>query len=400
MSGRKCRLMIGLLFVLLAGCGEIPTVPLLGQPTPTLAVSPSPPRPATLEEYPPPATPEAPPPPTTDPTTLPAPALLAQPVPEEWRTGERIAFLKGGNLWLAVPDGSVQVQVSASGNVTALYGWSYDCSQLLLGIGEWSALPETDVPGGRDLWILPVSDVEAYPVIQGQEVLHAAWSPASDLIAYHTADGNLYVTDSSVGVYRALLDDHSSTFVGAWSPDGTKIAFPRLTTSGEYWLNLAILDLATGSVLPTREEHRVDASPYVWSVDGSQILFQSGPSESSLWRYLDVEKNEIVPIQSEGLDQFVVNATGLSRSPVADQVAFGYYRLVTDVPAVWVMDLDGGNLRRLTDGIYPVWSPDGQKIAHTGTDGGLWVINLDGGGAIQITGPNQVRTAYEPCWCR
>jgi len=47
---------------------------------------------------------------------------------------------------------------------------------------------------------------------------------------------------------------------------------------------------------------------------------------------------------------------------------------------------------RLTDdgGDYPAWSPDGKMIVYTRTtagDGGLWIMNAEGGGKRRLTRP-------------
>jgi dipeptidyl aminopeptidase/acylaminoacyl peptidase len=61
--------------------------------------------------------------------------------------------------------------------------------------------------------------------------------------------------------------------------------------------------------------------------------------------------------------------------------------------AIWRLDADGGNARRLTSGAWrdsaPRWSPDGRWIAfrskRDGDHAQLWVIPVDGGEATRVT---------------
>jgi|GEM_PF-367077 len=66
---------------------------------------------------------------------------------------------------------------------------------------------------------------------------------------------------------------------------------------------------------------------------------------------------------------------------------------------IMLINADGTGLRRLTDGIDPVLSADGQQVAFTrwqGDTGTLWVINVDGTGERPILG--EMRKAKGPDW--
>ncbi|MDJ0769717.1 MAG: hypothetical protein QNJ12_13020 [Ilumatobacter sp.] len=84
------------------------------------------------------------------------------------------------------------------------------------------------------------------------------------------------------------------------------------------------------------------------------------------------------------------------------------------LPALWLMDADGSDQRRLDTGIYvdggPDWSPDGTQLAFTGFDPGVstplgvvpdvWIVDADGTGLRNLTdlpGPNHaVSLSWSP----
>jgi uncharacterized protein YgiM (DUF1202 family) len=66
---------------------------------------------------------------------------------------------------------------------------------------------------------------------------------------------------------------------------------------------------------------------------------------------------------------------------------------------IMIIDPDGTGLRRLTHGIDPVLSPDGQTVAFTrwtGEDGALWLIDVDGSNERPVLGGT--KQAKHPAW--
>lgn len=65
--------------------------------------------------------------------------------------------------------------------------------------------------------------------------------------------------------------------------------------------------------------------------------------------------------------------------------------------SIYTVQADGTNLKRITFGMDPVFSPDGTKIAFTrqGAISGLFIINADGANERIVFGSNEVRS---PTW--
>lgn len=75
------------------------------------------------------------------------------------------------------------------------------------------------------------------------------------------------------------------------------------------------------------------------------------------------------------------------------------WSLLSEMPSIWMVDIDGRNLTQFFEGIKPAWSPDGKKIAYYKLTGGyyqIWIMDSDGANQTQITTGDY--NSLEPAW--
>lgn len=105
------------------------------------------------------------------------------------------------------------------------------------------------------------------------EIERVNWSAAHTRAAriQQAADGAvLYTHDTTTDAEQVLLRSNDGIKVPAWSPDGEKIAFVRITDSGQ---DLWLLDVATGERHPLTAANYIDITTVQWSPDGRQVAF-------------------------------------------------------------------------------------------------------------------------------
>ncbi len=139
----------------------------------------------------------------------------------------------------------------------------------------------------------------------------------------------------------------------AWSPDGTALAFSRVSTEALESANLWLSDAHGGNA--------------------RQITYQAGIQEQAAW------------------------------SPTGQWIA--YAAKIGKKHAIHVIRSDGEDRRQLTNGtsddVLPAWSPDGVRIAYSSDRGGnadIWIMNADGSGARPLaqSSGSDTRPAWSP----
>jgi TolB protein len=254
------------------------------------------------------------------------------------------------------------------------FGWHPDSQQVLfwsLDIALWLAHIETGELTTLALVDGPIQGAALSP--DGQEIIYVARSNSS-----HRTMWKVSAAGSDA---QPLFDLAGSSYVFAWSPDGTYILYAggsgtdsksvdtdTSVPSGPLWL----MD-------PIGQNRRPLSGPFIfgwgfepeWSPDGRQIAF-TGVDEG----------------QRFGCAQ---------KDPQPDPETCKF-----EGTGIYVENIETGEVRRLASGIEPTWSPDGSMIAFLSNQTGtpeIWIIRADGNDLRQLTTDAQskgLRLAWSP----
>ena len=140
---------------------------------------------------------------------------------------------------------------------------------------------------------------------------------------------------------------------------------------------------ADGSELKQLTDTREFEQYPSWSPDGKKILFTRGDVMSNIDIYaIDEDGSGLVR-----LTEHPERDQRAAWSPDGEKIAFVSQR-DGDV-AIWIMDADGGNKRKLVKGRYPSWGPDSRKVVFTSSafhdNDEIYTIDIDGGEPQRLT---------------
>lgn len=282
-----------------------------------------------------------------------------------------------------------------------------------------------DMPDGRILFHRKGSDgVEHYFTIHTDGTdEQALYDREGCECAHWSADGThiltLDATDHGTFSFmtirpdasdRILLDNPPQTLnlaPGASTADGRWIAFNGWdeTDPSNTGLYLASPDLADLRLVLPLPEGVVATEPFGITPDGSRIVFfgETGPDGGTT----HAGHNFVVNSDGSGLRQLnppgskvgLIGVPTISLSPDGRQAAFGVEN------AVWVVDLEGGEARRITEQtgfVWAVsWSPTGDWIAYTrqhGTNSVISLVRPDGTDDTEISANDRADESHAGAW--
>ena len=177
-------------------------------------------------------------------------------------------------------------------------------------------------------------------------------------------------------------DDPQATAESSSTPLAPGPPTAPATVAASSTPTVAVIPSPTATMSPTATVEAVSVSP------SSEVCLHSHPYFRPEFYVMNSDGTEVRRIDPEGM----IDAWDPAWSPDGTQIVFAGYDGQDD--GIFVMDLDGTNVRRLTDGdgdsTEPAWSPDGARIAFVrqlpdpgGTH--LYVVDSDGSNLRQLT---------------
>jgi len=289
---------------------------------------------------------------------------------------------------------------------------------------QWKIAFESGREGDSDIYLVNPDGSNLQRLTKGKNAWEPDWSPDRSQIlvasTLHGGEDEVYVMDADGSNMRRLTHtpgEGTSSWAADWSPDGQKIVFMSNrggSPPGSDGYDLYVMNADGSNLRQLTRAHGWNAAP-AWSPDGDHIAFGSydeskgkGDVPPGMGWYRTSPSS---PMWRAGIWLIAPDGTGPRRlinhgerpswSPDGKKIAFasshhaGEQQTDTDIE-IYVMDVDGANIQRLThrpgaDG-NPDWSPDGTKIVFnfygedgTGEEVGLWLIGADGMNLRRLT---------------
>jgi len=248
----------------------------------------------------------------------------------------------------------------------------------------------SDRDGARDIYVMNADGSGVTRLTNSQAFKYSlVWSPDGAKIASSSdRDGNdeIYVMNADGTGLVDLSNNPATDFAGGWSPDGTKIGF-HSNRDGNWEIYVMNADGSGVTRLTNTQDTAWSYGP-VWSPDGSRIAFVRSSSTNNGGIYvMNADGSNVVRLTYGVFPAW---------SPDGTKIAF----LSSPGGEVYVMSADGSGVTRLTttEGVFePAWSPDGTKIVFENErDGEIYLMNADGSGARNLT--NNPATDGHPAW--
>jgi TolB protein len=253
------------------------------------------------------------------------------------------------------------------------------------GIALSSIAFASDRTGNKEIFVMDY-DGEGQRRITGHRStsMSPAWSPSGGALAYTSffnGQPGIYLADLGSGAKRPIVTSGSLNTSPSFSPDGRRIAFTRSLDGNT---EIFTADLDGGSLRRLTNSNAIDTNP-AWSPKGGEIAFTSSRAGNPHLYLMDAEGANQRRLTFDGTYN-----DGAAWSPEGDLVAYtsrrdGAFQIaLTNVVTLATQVLTSGP----GENESPSFSPDGRKIAFTSRRSGrkqIYVMDLDGGNLRQLT---------------
>ena len=213
----------------------------------------------------------------------------------------------------------------------------------------------------------------------GQAIAYSSWRPAGQFGTFQ----DIIVSHIYKGLRQTPANGspEKQSYLPAWSPDGTKLAF-TLSQGGNQ--EIYVMNADGTDVRRLTNHPDIDTSP-TWSPTGTQIAWASGRGGNP----------QIYIMNADGTGQRKITSEGWADRPTWSRGAFNEIAYAARTGAgfdIKIYDVGSGRTTTITDGIgsneSPAFAPNGRHLAFVSTRSGkaqLFVIDRDGTHLKQIT---------------
>jgi TolB protein len=222
------------------------------------------------------------------------------------------------------------------------------------------------------IYIIDTNGNQRRVIINGP-VYNPSWSHDGNKIAF---DGGGIFTITQSGDDLFLVTHRGRAFFPSWSPDDKSIAYDVTDRDALNGIWIISIDGVLSRYLGLGRDPD-------WSPNGRFLVYEGPPgpteSEDQIWT---------ADTSGSSRKQLTRNSSITNRypswSPDGTKISW------TGDGELWMMNSDGKNQRKITDGFYSAWSPDSRQIVFSRMTPQrdrvlLWRINIDGTGLTQIT---------------
>lgn len=415
---RKHAVLVAILSLLLATCGQPDVSATLGKatetpktpPRSTLTIEPS--APSTVLPYPPFSPPPSPmpvspPPPSSTPTPSPVPSPT--PIyPAYAGAPFTIIFLRAGNLWLAEVGGGSERQLTAESTDWPVTDFAISPEGDRVAYVIYRGPPSLDavvkqvqISSGRVSVLAGENDQCSEYGVKWLDATHIAFRFQEYAVQEHS-DSSCFPED--VQREHVVLD--LTTGERTSVPESLHLS---QSPNGRYWLTCScnytyecscqyvLHDLVTGQDTPVAEN--LDWANFLgWSPDAQSMLFTTGSGLAMDHPVLQLAIIDVATRETRVITPDDRVVTSAAWSPTGRVLAFTQCQSDDDssFPSMtcilWLADQQGANLQPIPVGIPPTyvsaamcltWTPDGSRLVFAlpgpaPNTHAIWTVRLDG----------------------